>query len=71
MDKTLEGPPPPEELFDYERQVTAVGYRANALSRYPTVVETHRPVFAAFGLNRMGVRALQRWKSGSDLGNGR
>ena len=70
-DKTLEGPPPPEELFDYERQVTAVGYRANALSRYPTVVETHRPVFAAFGLNRMGVRALQRWKSGSDLGNGR
>ena len=51
--------------------MTAVGYRANALSRYPTVVETHRPVFAAFGLNRMGVRALQRWKSGSDLGNGR
>ena len=60
-DKTLEGPPPPEELFDYEHQAWKVGYRPHAdeLSSYPTVVSTHRPVFAAFGLNRMGVKALR------------
>jgi hypothetical protein len=58
-DKTLEGPPPPQQLFDYEKQAWAVGYSANALSNRPTVVDTHRPVFAAFGLNRTGLKALQ------------
>ena len=70
-DKTLEGPPPPEELFDLRIQVTAVATgptRSRAIRR--SWRRTDR-VFAAFGLNRMGVRALQRWKSGSDLGNGR
>jgi len=57
--KTVEGPPPPERLFDYAKQKEMLGYRANALGRYPTVVPTHRPVMAAFGLNERGVRALQ------------
>jgi hypothetical protein len=59
-DKTLEGPPPPQEMFDYVTQTWKVGYRADAFGNHPTVVSTHRHVFAAFGLNRMGAEALRR-----------
>lgn len=58
--KTIEGPPPPERLFDYAKQEWAVGYTADALGRTPKVVQTHRPVLAAFGLNELGVMALER-----------
>lgn len=58
--KTLKGPPPPQEMFDYVTQTWKVGYRADAFGNHPTVVSTHRPVFAAFGLNRMGAEALRR-----------
>jgi len=57
--KTVEGPPPPEKLFDYTKQAWVVGYRADALGSSPKVVLTHRPMMGAFGLNERGMRALQ------------
>ena len=53
--RSIEGPPLPQELFDYKHQRMAVGYRHHGLtSREDTVVATHRPVFGAFGLSGEG-----------------
>jgi len=59
--KTLEGPPPPQELFDYENQKDTKGYKEFGGTGYGIpyrVVPTHRPAFCAFGLSGAGKKAL-------------
>lgn len=55
--KTLEGPPPPQRLFDYAKQDWAMGYSSRENNK-DVVVPDHRPMYAAYGLNGRGQQIL-------------
>jgi GNAT superfamily N-acetyltransferase len=58
--KKIHGPPPPERLFDYEKQEWGTGYYEFASDYSQKLVTAHRPVFAAYALNGAGRAMLEK-----------